>query len=72
MPDEYGWPQNQVEELKNIKRNYERMMFELRGTALQAMSSPPIESLPMAVEDARIVSRTNYWEKNSLSLGKHL
>lgn len=72
MPDEYGCQQNQVEELRNIKRNYERMMFELRGAALHAMSSPPIEALPMAVEDARIGSRTNYWEKNSLSLAKHL
>lgn len=55
-----------------MKINYERMMFELRGAAFHAMSSPPIEPLPMAVEDARIGSKTNYWEKNSLSLAKHL
>lgn len=69
MPDEC-W-QNQVEELRNIKRNYERMRFELRGAALHAMS-PPVEPLPMAAGDARIGSRTNYWEKKSLSLAKHI
>lgn len=72
MPDEYGCQQNQVDELRNIKRNYERMMFELRGAAFQAVSRPPTEPLAMAVEDARIVSRKNSWEKNSLSLAKHL
>lgn len=70
MPDECGCWQSQVE-LRNIKRNYERMRFELRGAALHAMRSSPVKPLPLAI-DARFGSRTNNWEKNSLSLAKQI
>lgn len=55
----------------NIKITDEIMRFELRGATLHAIS-PPVEPLPMAAEDARTGSRTNYWEKKSLSLAKHI